>query len=370
VHSLLRKSKINMNHVEQTDFVMLPFPSMQVDAEGKYAGSSKYVLSFIAQRAWHRYVYNHICTTLCLQLLGWCVLLFKTSGDGDDRLELLFALLLTTVASKFAVSDDLPKLPFLTALDNYVLVSFIFLTLMAIEAAIVGALTCPEEKRHEIPIPFGDFSADAAHTIDIVAQGVLLFAWLVFNVHECYVGLTSVWRMATERRENMDATHETWKAIERDSERRKSVVKIPRHEKASLLKKSMSIKLTRKSLKSFRITRSQTTKDTSKAKVNPEGRSIIPSETQQGHASETQQGHAYITPAAAAAGAAGAGGGGGSGGGGGGSGGGGGGGGGGNGLSGSGECGGGGPSSSQNRAAPFTKNITKNSPLASIAPGT
>jgi hypothetical protein len=267
VHSLLRKSKINMNHVEQTDFVMLPFPNMKTDTEGKYSSSSKFVLSFIAQRAWHRYVYNHICTTLCLQVLGWCVLFFKTSGEGDDRLELLFALLLTTVASKFAVSDDLPKLPFLTALDNYVLVSFFFLTFMAIEAAIIGTLTCPEERRHEIPLNFGEVSPEDARTIDVVAQVALFAMWCLFNLHHCYVGTSSVWRMDRERSENQNETHEKWKAIERDSERRKSQVVAPPTGGGGIFKKSMSIRISRKSMKGFKVTRSNTTKDT---RVSPD----------------------------------------------------------------------------------------------------
>jgi hypothetical protein len=52
--------------------------------------------------------------------------------------------LLTAVAFKFAVGDSLPDLPFMTVLDQYVVVNFLFLFLQTMETYFVGAMVSDE----------------------------------------------------------------------------------------------------------------------------------------------------------------------------------------------------------------------------------
>jgi hypothetical protein len=88
-------------------------------------------------------------------IMGWSVTLLMAPTQAESRLENLQNLLLTAVAFKFAVNDILPNLPFLTALDQYVLVNFLFLFLQTMEAYVVGAMVKdPAEDRDLIPWRF------------------------------------------------------------------------------------------------------------------------------------------------------------------------------------------------------------------------
>jgi hypothetical protein len=82
-------------------------------------------------------------------VMGWSVTVMMSPIQMSSRLENLQNLLLTAVAFKFAVSDSLPNLPFMTVLDQYVLVNFVFLFLQTLETYIVGGMTLSIVKGRE-----------------------------------------------------------------------------------------------------------------------------------------------------------------------------------------------------------------------------
>jgi hypothetical protein len=86
-------------------------------------------------------------------VMGWSVTVMMSPIQMSSRLENLQNLLLTAVAFKFAVSDSLPNLPFMTVLDQYVLVNFVFLFLQTLETYIVGGMALSIVKGREY-MPF------------------------------------------------------------------------------------------------------------------------------------------------------------------------------------------------------------------------
>ena len=77
-------------------------------------------------------------------------------------------LILTAVAFKFAIADSLPKVSYFTVLDKYMLCSFIFLYLIAVENFVIARLA---EKTA--------FNADY---IDEILQNLWLAVWGAFHV--------------------------------------------------------------------------------------------------------------------------------------------------------------------------------------------
>ena len=59
-------------------------------------------------------------------------------GEFANRAQLVLVLLLNAVAYKFAVSSDLPKVPYSTTFDTYLDASIVFLLVVYLESAIVG----------------------------------------------------------------------------------------------------------------------------------------------------------------------------------------------------------------------------------------
>jgi hypothetical protein len=58
--------------------------------------------------------------------------------DLGDRMQVVLTLLLTVVAFKFVITQDLPATPYMTYLDIYILVGYILMVLIVIENAIVN----------------------------------------------------------------------------------------------------------------------------------------------------------------------------------------------------------------------------------------
>ncbi|XP_074660144.1 cys-loop ligand-gated ion channel-like [Tubulanus polymorphus] len=63
-----------------------------------------------------------------------------TQEKPENRLQLSFTLVLTSVAFKFVVNQSLPKISYLTYLDKYVLASMIMLNVVCVWHAIIGSI--------------------------------------------------------------------------------------------------------------------------------------------------------------------------------------------------------------------------------------
>eukprot|EP01084_Bolivina_argentea_P285759 490095_1 len=89
------------------------------------------------ERYWSTYssIYMTLCA-LCLCTLS--VFTLDSSDHLNDRLANIFTMLLTVVAYEFVLKSDLPKIPYYTKADIYIISCFIYIIIIALEVVIVG----------------------------------------------------------------------------------------------------------------------------------------------------------------------------------------------------------------------------------------
>ena len=94
-------------------------------------------MAVIARRRPGYYVWNVFFPTLLLTLMAAAIFSVPAS-DAAGRLGLILTLVLTSVAFKFVVAQSLPKIPYNTCLDWYVLGSFVVLAFIVVEVSVVA----------------------------------------------------------------------------------------------------------------------------------------------------------------------------------------------------------------------------------------
>ena len=87
----------------------------------------------------------------------------------SDRYGTLLTLLLTMVAFQFVVESQLPQLPYLTFIDYYITVSFVFLFLMIIQTAIFSVIAWDDEEN--------------AVDFDVVSIIVLTGFFIIYHIY-------------------------------------------------------------------------------------------------------------------------------------------------------------------------------------------
>eukprot|EP01137_Pigoraptor_chileana_P012748 Opistho-2@65442 len=92
---------------------------------------------------------------------------FLPPDDLPDRLAVVMTLILAAVAFKFVITSYLPKVPYVTLLDTYVIIAFVFLAVIALENALVYIAV-----DHDIDI----------RKWDILFAGVVYGCWVLLKV--------------------------------------------------------------------------------------------------------------------------------------------------------------------------------------------
>lgn len=90
-------------------------------------------------RLWNSYVWRAIIELFLLQILFWNVL-FLDGNDLHYRLLLLFSLFMVTVVLNFVMIFSLPRTPYLTFLDIYVLLGYVMGSLLVIVTLVIYLL--------------------------------------------------------------------------------------------------------------------------------------------------------------------------------------------------------------------------------------
>jgi len=80
-------------------------------------------------RKWSIYFWRIGIFTMILSMCALSVFTLDKDDDRDDRYGMLLTLLLAAVAFQYIINSELPKLPYLTLMDKYVLFSFAYLFL-------------------------------------------------------------------------------------------------------------------------------------------------------------------------------------------------------------------------------------------------
>jgi len=102
-----------------------------------HAGYPLLYAGVIVSRNYGYYLWNVFLPTFLITLMS--VTTFSVPlEDVSDRCGVILTLVLTSVAYKFIVSQGLPKISYCTFLDSYVMISFLFLTFIALGVSFVG----------------------------------------------------------------------------------------------------------------------------------------------------------------------------------------------------------------------------------------
>jgi hypothetical protein len=221
VESQMRPSKIKLDGIEQGDLVIVP---MLESKGGEVGAMSRYTLSLCLHRAWRRYFWNIGLMNFTIAVMGWGVTVLMSPKQVESRLENLQNLLLTAVAFKFAVNDSLPNLPFMTVLDMYVVVNFLFLFFQIMETYVVGALVLDHGDGRDL-IPWRFEAWDAAYGPQfekwwIRCAGSL---WVLFQLRAiwfAYEGIRKMELLAVRRATTcvMNALHYRVRKSQREQE--------------------------------------------------------------------------------------------------------------------------------------------------------
>ena len=97
------------------------------------------------------YINNVGLMLMAIVSLAWLLFFLDSSDEGfGTRVDIILTLLLTAVSYKQTICDSLPKIPYLTPLDRYVMFSFGFLYLCLVETALARLLAVlwPSWGRH------------------------------------------------------------------------------------------------------------------------------------------------------------------------------------------------------------------------------
>merc|ERR1712048_1178175 len=99
-------------------------------------------ISLLVMRRPEYYLWNvevPMFVLTCLTGMTWAI----EPSDVADRLSVSLALVLTAVAYKLTIAANIPQVNYLTLLDKFVALCFLFITFAAIENAIMPFM-CPD----------------------------------------------------------------------------------------------------------------------------------------------------------------------------------------------------------------------------------
>ncbi|CAK9008561.1 unnamed protein product [Durusdinium trenchii] len=95
---------------------------------------------FVGERRAAYYIWNIALPNFLLSMLVFTSFAIPKE-DLADRLSVTLTLVLTSVAFKYMVAQELPRISYLTLLDTYILVSFAFLALVGGQNAFSALFT-------------------------------------------------------------------------------------------------------------------------------------------------------------------------------------------------------------------------------------
>lgn len=98
-----------------------------------------YTVSFSAARNPSHYVLKVILPLMLIVMMSWSVFWIDPSM-GASQISVAVTSMLTLIAYRFAIGADVPKLPYLTLLDAFILISSILVFLSLIEVMITTTL--------------------------------------------------------------------------------------------------------------------------------------------------------------------------------------------------------------------------------------
>jgi hypothetical protein len=94
-----------------------------------------YVVEFKAARNAHHFIIKVIIPLILIVMMSWAVFWIEPN-DASTQVGVSVTAMLTLIAYRFAVDSDVPKLPYLTRLDAFILMSSLLVFLSLIEVMV------------------------------------------------------------------------------------------------------------------------------------------------------------------------------------------------------------------------------------------
>ncbi len=120
----LKEWSVKSTNIESDEIIIDNFYNKYLNKTHSYNENSIDLILNIERNSAH-YIYKIIIPVFLILSVAWFVLWIPTD-KLDARLTTSIVALLSLIAYNFVFSDDIPKLNYLTALDKYILLSYIF----------------------------------------------------------------------------------------------------------------------------------------------------------------------------------------------------------------------------------------------------
>ena len=159
------KSILRNQFTVMTDFD-LSGPWMQGEIDEEMRRYPLLHIYFIAQRRAAYYMWNIALPNFLLSVLVFTSFAIAEE-DLADRLSVTLTLVLTSVAFKYMVAQELPRINYLTLLDKYVLLSFVFLALVGVQNTLAAIAD------RERSFPIADVSRYAIEALFVLIHVLL-----------------------------------------------------------------------------------------------------------------------------------------------------------------------------------------------------
>ena len=98
-----------------------------------------YSFEFTAARNAHHFVIKVIIPLVLIVMMSWAVFWIEPN-DASTQVGVAVTAMLTLIAYRFAVDSEVPKLPYLTRLDSFILMSSLLVFLSLIEVMFTTKL--------------------------------------------------------------------------------------------------------------------------------------------------------------------------------------------------------------------------------------
>merc|ERR1712032_280870 len=127
--------------------------------------------TFMVHLKWERKWSTYASVYITLFLLCMCTLSVFSLDAIDhlnDRLANIFTMLLTVVAYEFVLKSDLPKIPYMTLADIYIVFCFFFVLLIALDCVVIALVDHSDE--------------DTLHEADLIGLAMIILLFAVWHV--------------------------------------------------------------------------------------------------------------------------------------------------------------------------------------------
>jgi hypothetical protein len=106
---------------------------------------SGFGLSFVAKRESGYFIVKVIIPLIFIVAMSWIVFWLDPKEDSGSRISVSITAMLTLIAYRFAIGASLPKVSYLTRLDNFILLSTVLIFATLILAVITSRLAKAEK---------------------------------------------------------------------------------------------------------------------------------------------------------------------------------------------------------------------------------